>query len=72
VHNGILLSPTYDALFDRHLITFENTGRIILSDKIETQAFQKIGVSGSEKIKSLSNYNFDYLEKHRLKFHEKY
>ena len=23
VHNGILLSPTYDALFDKHLITFD-------------------------------------------------
>ena len=50
VHNGILLSPTYDALFDKHLITFENTGKIILSPIIETQAFQKIGVTGREKI----------------------
>jgi hypothetical protein len=24
--NGLLLSPTYDALFDRHLISFENDG----------------------------------------------
>jgi 5-methylcytosine-specific restriction enzyme A len=70
VHNGILLSPTYDALFDRHLITFENTGKIILSNKIEPQAFQKIGVSGNERIKSFSNYNFEYLDKHRLKFNE--
>ena len=70
IHNGILLSPTYDALFDRHLISFENTGKIILTDKIETQAFQKIGVTGNEKIKNFSNYNFGYLEKHRLKFNE--
>ncbi|MCX6324654.1 MAG: HNH endonuclease, partial [Sphingobacteriales bacterium] len=35
VHNGILLSPTYDALFDRHLISFENNGKILLSDSIE-------------------------------------
>lgn len=68
VHNGILLSPTYDALFDRHLISFENTGKIILSDAVETQAFEKIGVTGKEKIKKLSNCNFEYLEKHRLQF----
>lgn len=68
VHNGILLSPTYDALFDRHLISFENTGKIILSDSIEAQAFKKIGVTGQEKINNLSNYNFDYLEKHRIRF----
>ncbi|MBL7912254.1 MAG: HNH endonuclease [Bacteroidia bacterium] len=70
VHNGILLSPTYDALFDRHLITFENAGKIILSDLIEPQAFQKIGVTGQEKIKSLSNFNFEYLDKHRIRFNE--
>lgn len=68
VHNGILLSPTYDALFDRHLISFENTGKIILSDTIEAQAFQKISVSGKEIIKDLSHYNLGYLEKHRSRF----
>lgn len=65
VHNGILLSPTYDALFDRHLVSFENNGKIILSDAIDINAFKKIGVSGQEKIKDLSNYNLEYLEKHR-------
>lgn len=68
VNNGILLSPTYDALFDRHLISFENTGKIILSDSIESQAFKKIRVTGQEKIQNLSQYNFEYLEKHRIAF----
>jgi 5-methylcytosine-specific restriction enzyme A len=70
IDNGILLSPNYDALFDRHLITFENSGMIVLSDSIEAQAFQKIGVSGNEKIKTLSDSNFKYLDKHRLLFNE--
>lgn len=70
VHNGILLSPNYDALFDRHLITFENKGNIVLSDTIEDKAYQKIGVTGHEKIKDLSQFNFDYLEQHRIRFHE--
>ncbi len=65
VHNGILLSPTYDALFDKHLISFENNGKIILSDSIEPSAYLKIGVTGSEKIEELSIYNHAYLEKHR-------
>lgn len=67
VHNGILLSPTYDALFDRNLISFENSGKIILSDSIERKAFEKIGVYGSEKISDLSSYNLDYLQNHRNK-----
>jgi 5-methylcytosine-specific restriction enzyme A len=65
VDNGILLSPTYDALFDRQLISFENNGKIILSDKIELESFRKIGVSGKEAIKKLSIYNQVYLERHR-------
>ena len=68
VDNGILLSPVYDALFDRHLITFENDGKIILSPKIEMKSFQKIGVTGKERIVDFSNENYSYLEKHRKEF----
>jgi len=67
VHNGILLSPTYDALFDKHMISFDTKGKIILSDKIETAAFEKVGVTGKEEIKKLSQYNHLYLERHREK-----
>lgn len=69
VDNGILLSPTYDALFDRHLISFENNGKIIISDAIDNNAFKKIGVSGIERINKLSQYNYDYLDRHRRHFH---
>lgn len=59
VDNGLLLSPTYDALFDKHLISFENNGKIILSSTIEENAYKKIGVTGNETIKNLSQYNFN-------------
>ncbi|ABG57790.1 HNH endonuclease [Cytophaga hutchinsonii] len=65
VNNGILLSPTYDALFDKHLISFENDGKIILSDTIHFSAYQKIGVTGKEKIKELNSNSILYIEKHR-------
>ncbi len=65
INNGILLSPTYDALFDKHLISFDHQGNILLSEKIETSAYEKIGVSGNEKIQNLSQYNFEYLDRHR-------
>jgi 5-methylcytosine-specific restriction enzyme A len=71
IHNGILLSPTYDGLFDRCLISFENNGRIILSDAIDFNAYKKIGVSGNERIANLSHYNIEYLERHRLSFNHK-
>ena len=68
VNNGLLLSPTYDALFDKHLITFDNKGKIQLSDKIEFAAYQKIGVTGKEQISDLSMYNIQYLERHNQIF----
>ena len=68
VNNGLLLSPTYDALFDKHLITFDNKGKIQLSNKIENSAYQKIGVTGREQIHDLSMYNVQYLDRHNQIF----
>jgi hypothetical protein len=68
VNNGLLLSPTYDALFDKHLITFDNKGKIQLSDQIEFSAYQKIGVTGKEQIFDLSMYNVQYLDRHNQLF----
>ena len=65
VDNGILLSPTFDALFDKHFISFENNGKIILSNEIDRKAFQKIGITGSEKLQQIHSGNLNYLERHR-------
>lgn len=67
VNNGILLSPTYDALFDRHLISFEDNGSIILSDKVDNQDYDRLHVRASDKIGGLSEGNFTYLKNHRSK-----
>lgn len=66
VHNGILLSPNYDALFDRHLISFENDGKIILSETLSKTNYKLVGVSGNETIKKLTTDNIRYLERHRV------
>jgi len=66
VNNGILLSPNYDALFDQNLISFENNGKIILSESLSKTNYQNIGVTGTEKIRNFSADNNHYLERHRL------
>jgi 5-methylcytosine-specific restriction protein A len=68
VSNGILLSPTYDALFDRHLITFDNNGKIVLGESVKTSEFEKIGVTGKERITKLSSDNILYLNRHQAVF----
>ena len=65
VDNGILLSPDFDALFDKHLISFENSGKIILSSQLETSDYKILGITGKEKIRELSEGNCFYLNEHR-------
>jgi 5-methylcytosine-specific restriction protein A len=65
VNNGILLSPTYDALFDKHLISFGDGGEILLSNQLKLTAHSRLGVSGSEQIIGLRDQNLEYLERHR-------
>ena len=65
INNGILLSPTFDALFDRKLISFENNGKIILTDAMLKSNYEKIGITGKEIIKDLNRENIQYLERHR-------
>lgn len=65
VENGILLSPTFDALFDKYLITFDYKGSIVLSDDIAPEAYHKIGVTGKESLRKLSDNNRIYLAQHQ-------
>ncbi len=65
VNNGILLSPTYDALFDKHLISFGDEGEILLSDQLKLTPHAKLGVSGNERIVGLRDENLEYLVRHR-------
>lgn len=67
VDNGILLSPVFDALFDRHLISFENNGNIILSPTLSNNDIHLIGITGKEAIQKLTKGNMVYLERHRDK-----
>jgi len=66
VENGILLSPTIDALFDRHLISFNDDGSIIIGTSIHKEAFDLLGVSNDMCIE-VSKGMKKYLARHRAK-----
>ena len=68
VNNGILLSPTYDALFDKHLISFDDSGSIIISSKIKNLV-NVLGIDPNAKIK-VDDEMKNYLTKHREQFRE--
>jgi hypothetical protein len=64
VNNGILLSPLYDALFDKHLISFDNLGKVILSSKLPLEEAKKLGVDLNASI-TIDSYMESYLIRHR-------
>lgn len=70
VENGILLSPLFDSLFDRYLISFKDSGEILISKKIISDKLNDYGLSKDIKIK-VSKGMIKYLKKHRKKFKDK-
>jgi HNH endonuclease len=63
-YNGLALSPVYDKAFDTGLITFKDTGDIVVSERLRLDA-PKLGITGRERIHGLRPQNLPYLEFHR-------
>ena len=45
VENGLLLSPTFDKLFDCGLISFADSGRILISSQLSAEVISKLHIS---------------------------
>ena len=50
VENGILLSPLYDALFDKNLISFQDNGDIISKQIQDTELISLVDINANIKI----------------------
>lgn len=68
-YNGFLLLPNYDKLFDKGLISFDDAGDILISEKL--QDYNKLGISTDMNIK-LKEENKVYLEYHRERVFREY
>lgn len=69
-NNGFLLCPSHDAIFDKFLITFQNTGEIIISETLSKIDAIKLNINDTIKIK-LEKNNLPYIEWHRNNFYIK-
>lgn len=70
-NNGLLLCANHDALFDRHLISFEpNTGNICISASLDTNQRSTLNISESMKI-AMNDRMKTYMQIHYNKFIEK-
>ena len=74
LHNGLLLTPTFDKLFDRFLITFDETGNLIWSSNRLTNDIinkLKLGVSAiEENMIDINENNRIYFDFHRERFNQ--
>ena len=66
IENGFLLCPNHDKLFDSALISFDNDGKIMISDKLSEADREAFGVNENMVIE-LTDANKEYLKHHRQK-----
>lgn len=69
VFNGFLLAAHLDALFDRHLISFEDSGQILFSPVVTPEIRRALGLSGSQALRRISPGHLPFLHQHRDVFH---
>ena len=71
--NGLLLIPNYDLLFDKGYITFENNGKLIVSEQLDDFAYQVFDLDTNIQLRNIFSENKEYLDFHRNKvFKEKF
>jgi hypothetical protein len=65
--NGLLLTPTIDHLFDKGFISFEDSGRLIVSPVADPKSLKRMGVDsvGRVNVGAFSQGQRRYLEFHR-------
>lgn len=66
--NGLLLCAHIDALFDRHLITFEDDGRLRICSLVSPDNRDRLGLSDGVTIEGLDPRHAAYLAHHRALF----
>lgn len=69
-HNGLLLSASLDALFDKYLISFDNNGLILISRKLDNATIEAFGLHRDMRLREnkITEKMQNYLRDHRAVF----
>jgi putative restriction endonuclease len=72
-HNGLLLSPNMDHLFDRGFISFANDGILLISPAADLDSLSRLGVPVDQKfnVGTFSGFQKVYLDFHRREIFKK-
>lgn len=64
-NNGLLLSPHFDLLFDKGLITFSNEGDLIVSSQLPKEIISQWNFSDKMNVGKFREKQLEYLDFHR-------
>jgi len=64
-HNGLLLAPQYDKLFDKGLVTFDDKGKLIISTFLQQDIVHQWAIAVGEICGPFTDRQQIYLEFHR-------
>jgi putative restriction endonuclease len=64
-YNGLLLSPSYDAAFDAGLISFDDSGSLLISPDLNRTAVEVLGINPAAKLRTVKDEHRIYLGYHR-------
>lgn len=70
-HNGILLSPHVDALFDEELITFEDDGQMQVHPSLPTDVLYHWSIDPARRVEPFRKEQRPFLARHRELFAQK-
>ena len=64
-NNGLLLCSMHDALFDKGYISFDDTGKLIISKTVDRKNYKKLNISNDLSLSLINNKQKHYLKHHR-------
>jgi hypothetical protein len=70
-HNGILLSPHVDALFDEELITFEDDGQMQVHPSLPSDVLYRWSIDPARRVEPFRKEQRPFLARHRELFAQK-
>ncbi|WP_214084211.1 HNH endonuclease [Methanoculleus sp.] len=65
IYNGLLFVPNLDSAFDRGYISFDNEGRIIISDELSEKDRNLLGIHPKMKLRKIEVDHIKYLNYHK-------
>jgi predicted restriction endonuclease len=60
-HNGLLLLPQYDKLFDKGYVSFDDGGQLIVSPALPEDRFDLLGIRADAKLAAVAKEHRSYL-----------